>query len=100
MENTQPTQPLFPHLPERLAGLKELAENLWWGWNPDARMLFKTLDRLVGSTAKMARPWSMMQGPRIRMAMMPKRFTVFWKGRSFRYITKSRKKAFPSNGCG
>jgi glycogen phosphorylase len=38
-------QPLFPHLPERLAGLEELAENLWWSWNPGARMLFKTLDR-------------------------------------------------------
>ncbi len=36
---------LFPHLPERLAGLEELAENLWWSWNPGARMLFKTLDR-------------------------------------------------------
>ena len=45
MEKTQPTQPLFPHLPERLAGLEELAENLWWSWNPGARMLFKALDR-------------------------------------------------------
>ena len=32
-------------MPERLAGLEELAENLWWSWNPGARMLFKTLDR-------------------------------------------------------
>jgi glucan phosphorylase len=38
-------QSLFPHLPERLDGLEELAENLWWRWNPGARMLFKTLDR-------------------------------------------------------
>jgi starch phosphorylase len=45
MGNTQPAEPLFPHLPERLAGLEELAENLWWSWNPGARMLFKTLDR-------------------------------------------------------
>ncbi|MCF8069246.1 MAG: alpha-glucan family phosphorylase [Desulfobacterales bacterium] len=37
--------PLFPHLPERLSGLEDLAENLWWSWNPGARMLFKTLDR-------------------------------------------------------
>lgn len=37
--------PLFSHLPKRLAGLEELAENLWWSWNPGARMLFKTLDR-------------------------------------------------------
>lgn len=45
MEETFPIQPLFPHLPERLAGLETLAENLWWSWNPTARMLFKTLDR-------------------------------------------------------
>ncbi|GJQ58999.1 MAG: alpha-glucan family phosphorylase [Candidatus Scalindua sp. AMX11] len=35
----------FPHIPERIAGLGELAYNLWWSWNPVARMLFKTLDR-------------------------------------------------------
>ena len=45
MEKTVAAQPLFPHLPERLAGLEALAENLWWSWNPGARMLFKTLDR-------------------------------------------------------
>ncbi|MDH3555852.1 MAG: DUF3417 domain-containing protein [Deltaproteobacteria bacterium] len=39
-----PVKLLFPHLPERLAGLEELAENLWWNWNPGARMLFKTLE--------------------------------------------------------
>ena len=35
----------FPNLPERLSGLGELAENLWWSWHPAARMLFKMLDR-------------------------------------------------------
>ena len=35
----------FPNLPERLNGLGELADNLWWSWHPAARMLFKTLDR-------------------------------------------------------
>jgi starch phosphorylase len=45
MEKMNTIQSLFPHLPERLAGLEELAENLWWSWNPGARMLFKTLDR-------------------------------------------------------
>ncbi len=39
------TNPIFPHLPERISGLEDLAENLWWSWNPGARMLFKTLDR-------------------------------------------------------
>jgi len=43
MEKMNTVQPLFPFLPERLAGLEELAENLWWSWNPGARMLFKTL---------------------------------------------------------
>lgn len=36
---------LFPNLPERLTGLGEIAENLWWSWHPAARMLFKRLDR-------------------------------------------------------
>lgn len=45
MEKTAAAPRLFPHLQERLSGLEELAENLWWSWNPGARMLFKTLDR-------------------------------------------------------
>jgi len=45
MKKINTVKPLFPHLPERLAGLEDLAENLWWSWNPGARMLFKTLDR-------------------------------------------------------
>ena len=45
MKKMDTEQPLFPNLPERLNGLEELAENLWWSWNPGARMLFKTLDR-------------------------------------------------------
>ena len=35
----------FPNLPERLIGLGEITENLWWSWHPAARMLFKMLDR-------------------------------------------------------
>jgi starch phosphorylase len=35
----------FPNLPDRIKGLGDLAENLWWSWNPAARMLFKSLDR-------------------------------------------------------
>ncbi|MGD9302226.1 MAG: alpha-glucan family phosphorylase [Desulfobacterales bacterium] len=35
----------YPRLPDRLDGLGRLAENLWWSWNPAARMLFKSLDR-------------------------------------------------------
>jgi starch phosphorylase len=36
---------IFPHLPQRLMGLGEMAENLWWSWHPAARMLFKMLNR-------------------------------------------------------
>ena len=36
---------IFPNLPQRLSGLAELAENLWWSWHPAARILFKMLDR-------------------------------------------------------
>jgi starch phosphorylase len=35
----------FPNLPERLLGLGEMAENLWWSWHPAARMVFKSLNR-------------------------------------------------------
>jgi len=45
MEKTDTAKPLFPYLPGRLDGLEMLAENLWWSWNPRARMLFKTIDR-------------------------------------------------------
>ena len=37
----------FPNLPERLAGLGELAFNLWWSWHPAAWVLFQRLDRLA-----------------------------------------------------
>jgi starch phosphorylase len=37
----------FPHLPERIAGLSDIAFNLWWSWHPSARMLFKRLDRIA-----------------------------------------------------
>ena len=33
-----------PFLPERIARLDELANNLWWSWNDDARSLFRALD--------------------------------------------------------
>ncbi len=31
-------------VPERLASLKELANNLWWSWNTEAESLFKRMD--------------------------------------------------------
>jgi starch phosphorylase len=45
MEKMNTVQPLFPHLPERLAGLEVLAENLWWSWNPGARMVKEYIDK-------------------------------------------------------
>lgn len=36
---------VLPHLPERIARLKELAYNLYWTWNPEARACFRRLDR-------------------------------------------------------
>jgi len=33
------------NLPQELKGLKDLAFNLWWSWHPEARMLFKKLNR-------------------------------------------------------
>ena len=35
----------FPALPERIAGLHDLATDLWWVWHPDAVELFRRLDR-------------------------------------------------------
>ena len=32
-------------LPERIAGLADLALNLWWSWHVEARLLFKMLNR-------------------------------------------------------
>ncbi len=35
------------HLPERIKRLESLAYNLWWSWNPEARYLFRRIDRFV-----------------------------------------------------
>ena len=37
----------FPNLPPQLGGLGDLANNLWWSWHPEARMLFKSVNRQV-----------------------------------------------------
>ncbi|MFH0914344.1 MAG: alpha-glucan family phosphorylase [Chloroflexota bacterium] len=39
-----------PKLPRRIAGLEELAYNLWWSWHNEARDLFKVLDRPLWKT--------------------------------------------------
>jgi starch phosphorylase len=37
----------LPPLPERLARLGELAFDLWWSWNGNARAVFRTLDYVL-----------------------------------------------------
>ena len=34
----------IPYLPARIEHLADLAENLWWSWQLDARALFRTID--------------------------------------------------------
>ncbi|HMK56210.1 MAG TPA: alpha-glucan family phosphorylase [Dissulfurispiraceae bacterium] len=34
-------------LPDRIEGLAQLSCNLWWSWHPEARMLFKMLNRVA-----------------------------------------------------
>ena len=34
----------LPPIPSRLGRLAELAQNLWWSWNPEARELFRRID--------------------------------------------------------
>jgi starch phosphorylase len=35
----------FAHVPERISGLVDLAYNLWWSWNSEARILFKQVNQ-------------------------------------------------------
>lgn len=37
----------FTNIPERLAGIVDVAYNLCWSWHPAARILFKMLDRIA-----------------------------------------------------
>ncbi len=39
--------PVNDSLPERIGQLTELAYNLWWCWNAEARQLFRMLDRTL-----------------------------------------------------
>ena len=47
-EDQGPQGPQGPvALPDRIAGLAPLAQNLWWSWNPDARRLYRQLDPML-----------------------------------------------------
>lgn len=37
----------FEHVPERIAGLVDLAYNLWWSWNPAVKLVFKQLNPIA-----------------------------------------------------
>ena len=39
-----PSLAITPPVPERLTGLAQLANNLAWSWNRDARALFREID--------------------------------------------------------
>ena len=39
--------PLDQKMPEKISRLPELAYNLWWSWNPEARALFRLLDETL-----------------------------------------------------
>ncbi|UCF37354.1 MAG: alpha-glucan family phosphorylase, partial [Acidobacteriota bacterium] len=39
--------PSFDHLPQRVSRLGELAYNIWWSWNAEARRLFRNLDHTL-----------------------------------------------------
>lgn len=44
---TDPHRKGFEHVPERIGGLVDLAYNLWWSWNPAAKLVFKQLNPIA-----------------------------------------------------
>ncbi|NLD56577.1 MAG: glycosyltransferase family 1 protein [Methanomicrobiales archaeon] len=50
----------FTHIPPRLFGLCDLANNLWWSWHPEARILFKQVNQLAWK-ASMHNPVRMLR---------------------------------------
>ena len=44
--------PDFPHLPEQFSRFPELAYNLWWSWNSEARGLFQQINPLAWQSGK------------------------------------------------
>lgn len=44
--------PSFDYIPQRISRVGELAYNLWWSWNSEARKLYRTLDRTLWRTSR------------------------------------------------
>ena len=36
---------VVPKLPEKIKGIQEIADNLWWCWNTESLKLFKKIDK-------------------------------------------------------
>src|SRR5580704_14515973 len=58
-------------VPPRLARLKELAYNLWWSWHPEARALFKEVDRSLWATTN-HNPVFLLQQAQKRLEVLAK----------------------------
>jgi starch phosphorylase len=43
---------VFPDIPRRIAGLHELAYNLWWTWHPEAQALYAAIDPALWDTSE------------------------------------------------
>src|SRR6266850_1941879 len=48
-------------VPQRLSRLKDLAYNLWWCWHPEARALFKEIDRSLWTRTHHNPVWMLRQ---------------------------------------
>jgi starch phosphorylase len=58
-------------VPPRLARLKDLAYNLWWSWHPEARALFKEVDRSLWATTN-HNPVFLLQQAQNRLEVLAK----------------------------
>jgi phosphorylase/glycogen(starch) synthase len=43
---------VVPTLPEAIAGLREIAHNLWWSWHPEGQELFEDIDPDLWETCR------------------------------------------------
>jgi len=43
---------VVPKIPEKIVGLKELSENMWWTWNYKSQRLFENIDKKLWETTQ------------------------------------------------
>src|SRR6201993_375165 len=70
-----------PRLPEILEPLREMAHNLWWTWEPDARRLFRHLDVQL---------WDRTNHNPIRMLQLSRQARLIELGADDDYIREMR----------